>query len=133
MEALILENNLIKSLKPRYNVLLRDDKSYPYIHLSDDQFRETGFHRGSRTGGGALFRALPSAGAVRETLRLMQKLFSGAAVRGEFLSQSFKALFAVPDKTLHRSCVDLVERSEYYASDVHAATLFLRGDQPGNR
>ena len=77
-EALILENNLIKSLKPRYNVLLRDDKSYPYIHLSSDQeFPALSFRRGSRRGRGRYFGPYPSAGTTRDTLQLLQQLALG--------------------------------------------------------
>src|SRR5690606_15385853 len=74
-EALLLENQLIKSLKPRYNIQLRDDKSHPYIHLSADAFPRIGFHRGSRRAPGRYFGPYPGAGAVRESLDLMHKLF----------------------------------------------------------
>ena len=73
-EALILENNLIKQHKPRYNVLLRDDKSYAYLYLSADDYPRLCFHRGARRGKGQYFGPYPNSRAVRQTLRLLQKL-----------------------------------------------------------
>ena len=74
-EALLLENQLIKSLTPRYNVLLRDDKSYPYVLLTREEWPRIAFHRGARAVPGRYFGPYPSVIAVRETLNLMQKLF----------------------------------------------------------
>jgi len=125
-EALILENTLIKSLKPRYNVLLRDDKSYPYIHLSDDRFPRLAFHRGSRRGKGRYFGPYPSAAAVRETLRLMQKLFPVRQCEESFYRNRSRPCLQYQIKRCSAPCVGLVQRSEY-ASDVRDATLFLEG------
>ena len=74
-EALLLESNLIKEQKPRYNILLRDDKSYPFLYLSAHvDYPRLDFHRGSRKMPGLYFGPYPSAGAVRETLTLLQKI-----------------------------------------------------------
>src|SRR5258708_8483602 len=75
-EALLLEFNLIKKHRPRFNVVLRDDKSFPYVHLeTEHEFPRLAFYRGSRKEAGRFFGPYPSAGAVRETLQQLQKLF----------------------------------------------------------
>src|SRR5699024_7656627 len=74
-DALLLESNLIKEYRPRYNVRLIDDKSYPYIYISDHPFPRFSFYRGARKRRGRMFGPFPSSGAVRETLNLMTKVF----------------------------------------------------------
>ena len=74
-EAFLLENNFIKKYKPRYNVVMRDDKSYPFIFLSDHKHPRLSFHRGPQKKKGEYFGPYPSAWAVRESLRTMQKIF----------------------------------------------------------
>ena len=75
-EAYLLESNLIKELKPRYNIVLRDDKSYPYIYVeTEKEFPKLTFHRGARHGKGKYFGPYPNAGAVRGTMNMLQKLF----------------------------------------------------------
>ena len=98
----MLEYSLIKQHKPRYNVLLRDDKSYPYIYASTDhEFPRLRFHRGARNGKGRYFGPYPSTRAVRQTLNELQKLFLHPEVRGQLFPQPHAALPAVPDQALH--------------------------------
>ena len=125
-EALILENTLIKSLKPRYNILLRDDKSYPYIFLSAGPFPRLAFHRGAKRERGRYFGPYPSAGAVRETLRLMQKLFPVRQCEESFYSNRSRPCLQYQIKRCGAPCVGLVDEAQY-GREVQDAVLFLEG------
>ncbi len=126
-EALILESNLIKKHRPRYNILLRDDKSYPYIYLSEDQeFPRLGFHRGARRGNGRYFGPYPSAGAVRESLRLMQKLFPVRQCEDGFFRNRARPCLQYQIERCTAPCVDLIT-TDRYRQDVRHAVLFLEG------
>jgi excinuclease ABC subunit C len=126
-EALILENHLIKSLKPKYNVLLRDDKSYPYIHLSTDhQYPALSFRRGSRRAKGRFFGPYPSASSTRETLQLLQKLFPVRQCEEGFFKNRSRACLQYQIKRCSGPCVELVA-PEVYAEDVRHAVMFLEG------
>ena len=125
-EALILENNLIKALKPRYNILLRDDKGYPYIHLSDDEYPRLSLHRGARKEGGRYFGPYPSASAVRETLYLLQKLFPVRQCENSYYQNRSRACLQYQIKRCTGPCVGLVGKEDY-ARDVKDIILFLDG------
>ena len=94
-EALILENTYIKKYRPRYNVLLRDDKSYPYIIMTDHTHPRLGFHRGARRQKGEYFGPFPNGAAVRESLRLMQKFFRCASVRMPITARAAVRVYSI--------------------------------------
>lgn len=125
-EALLLENQLIKSLNPRYNVALRDDKSYPYVLLTREDWPRLAFHRGPRAIPGRYFGPYPSAQAVRETLNAMHKLFRLRSCEDSVFRNRSRPCLQYQIGRCSAPCVGRVEPGEY-AEAVHRATLFLEG------
>ena len=126
-EALLLEYNLIKQYKPRFNVLLRDDKSYPYIYVSTDHpFPRLRFHRGPRKGKGRYFGPYPSTSAVRQTLSDLQKLFLIRNCRDTFFRNRTRPCLQYQIRRCTAPCVGLISEQDY-ARDIGAAIEFLAG------
>jgi len=127
-EALLLENNLIKELKPKYNIWFRDDKSYPYLYLSSDQdFPRLSYHRGARRGKGKYLGPYPSAGAVRKTLNLVQKLFYIRSCDESFFANRSRPCLQYQIKRCTAPCVGLIGKTAYQ-EDVKHAVMFLEGE-----
>ncbi len=126
-EALLLENNLIKEHRPRYNVLLRDDKSYPYVYVSTEHaFPRLAFHRGARRGTGRYFGPYASAGAVRDTLNLLQKVFRVRQCEESFFKNRTRPCLQYQIKRCTAPCVDKIS-TQAYREDVRHAIHFLEG------
>jgi excinuclease ABC subunit C len=125
-EALLLEYNLIKQHKPRYNVLLKDDKSFPFIHLTSHEYPRIAFYRGSRKLPGRFFGPYPSAIATRETLLLLQKLFRLRPCEDTFFANRTRPCLQYQIHRCSGPCVRLVT-PEAYAQDVADAIKVLEG------
>lgn len=126
-EALLLESQLIKRYKPRYNICLRDDKSYPYIYLSSTQdFPRVTFHRGAKNKQGKYFGPYPSVGAVRESLKLLQKIFPVRQCEDSVYQNRTRPCLQYQIERCTAPCVGLIDKAGY-AQDVEGTILFLEG------
>jgi len=125
-EALLLEQTLIKEWRPPYNILLRDDKSYPYVFLSDGDFPRLGIHRGAKKAKGRYFGPYPSALAIRESLSLLQKTFLVRQCEDSYYKNRTRPCLQYQIKRCKGPCVGLVSPEEY-AEDVRHSVMFLDG------
>ena len=126
-DALLLEHNLIKQHRPPYNILLKDDKSYPYIYRSsDDRWPRLSFHRGAKRRKGTYFGPYPSSGAVRSTLHLMQKVFKVRQCRDSYFRNRSRPCLQYQIGRCSGPCVGLVSDQDYQ-EQIDKSTLFLNG------
>jgi excinuclease ABC subunit C len=130
LEALLLEQNLIKEYKPPFNILLRDDKSYPYIFLSsNDEFPRLSFHRGAKRRKGEYFGPFPGVQAVRESMSFLQKTFRVRQCQDSFFKNRSRPCLQYQIKRCNAPCVGLIEKDEYQR-DVRHTQMFLTGENP---